>query len=356
MRRPRIVALGGGSGPSLIARALPDHLDDFTAVVSVSDCGSSSGVIRREFDLPATGDIRATLSCLARLSNPDSPWPDLMEHRFRPNAPGQLENMALGNLLLTALATRGKPFAAAVQEAAGLLGCRGRVLPVSSRPIDISARLDGGAVVHGEVAVRQSGKPPIRDLFVEDADATPWEPALKAIQDADYLFIGPGNLFTSIAACLVVPGVAEAIRRCRGVRVYIPNTTSYPGQTDGFTVLDHVETVARYLDDGVPEYVILNQQRPADRVARIYAAQGVRFIPVTEWEIVAIVHRSIKAASADLLEPTLDEPRKLHKLDTIRHDPAKLGWVLHELFGLGARSSSRLGQIGSPGASAASSH
>jgi uncharacterized cofD-like protein len=334
VRGPRIVALGGGSGPSLIARSLPEHVDRFTAVVSVADSGSSTGVIRDAFGLPAPGDVRAAIACLVRLSDPQSPWADLLEHRFQPRGGGPLANMALGNLLLTALASRAKSFTAAVCELVQLMGARGRVLPVTDDPLHLAAQLADGSVVRGEISVRAPDKPSIRSLFVEGAQEGATQAALQAIREADVLFIGPGNLFTSVAACLVVPGVVDAIAACRGQRVYIPNTTSYPGQSDGLSAFDHVETVRTYLR-GVPlHFVLLNEEHPASRVAAVYAAQGVRFIPVTTAEIVRIEGSGVRAVSAALLEPPVAEPRKLHKLDTIRHDASKLGRLVRHLFGM----------------------
>ena len=334
-RSPRIVALGGGSGPSLIARALSEHVDRFTAVVSVADAGSSTGVIREAFGLPAPGDIRAAVACLLRISDPGSPWADLLEHRFQPRGGGPLANMALGNLILTALASREGSFAGGLDELQRMLGCRGQVLPVTDDPVNLIADLADGRVVHGEVAVRAPGKASIRRLSL-DAPCAGWEPALEAIRNADLLFIGPGNLFTSVLACLVVPGVAEAIHDCRGERIYLPNTTSYPGQSDGMTALDHVETVLDYLDGTPLHAVLFNDEHPASRVTQLYAAQGVRFIPVRPEELASLSARGIRAIAAPLLEPAVTAPRRLHKLDTIRHDPGKLGRLLRQLYPIDA--------------------
>jgi uncharacterized cofD-like protein len=334
--RPRIVAIGGGAGPALVARSLPEHLDRFCAVVGVTDSGSSTGVVREAFGLPAPGDVRAALSALLRLSDPTSPWADLLEFRFRPRTAGQLSNMAVGNLLLAALSLQEKSFPGAVEAACRLLGCRGRVLPACADPAHLTAELADGRRVIGEVAIRQPGKPPIRTLAVADRACRAWEPALAAIREADLLFIGPGNLYTSVLSCLVVPGVAEAIRECRGIRIYIPNTTTYPGQTDGYTVLSHVDEILAYLPGAPIHYAILNDQQPAARVEAAYRREGIHFIPVQPWEIQEIVKRGTRALAAGLLEPDLAEPRRLHKLDTIRHDPAKLGHVLREAFDLAA--------------------
>lgn len=333
-RSPRIVALGGGSGPSLIARALPEHLDRFTAVVSVADSGSSTGVIRSQFGLPAPGDVRAAIACLLRLTDPANPWADLLEHRFQPMNGGPLANMALGNLLLTALATREGSFAGGVEELVTMLGCKGRIVPVTDDAVHLAAELTDGRHVRGEVAVRTPGKAPIRRLYLDGPGGEAWEPALEAIRQADLLFIGPGNLYTSVAACLVVPGVVDAIRACRGERIYLPNTTTYPGQTDGMSTYDHVETIVDYLCGVRLHAVLLNDEHPASRVAQAYATQGVRFIPVQREEIAALEARGIRAVSSALLEPAIAEPRRLHKLDTIRHDAGKLGWLVRHLYGL----------------------
>ena len=268
-----------------------------------------------------------------RLSDPDSPWAELLELRFQPKTDSPLRNMALGNLLLAALSQSEQHFASAIEKALKMFGCRGRILPVTADPAHLAAQLDDGSIVRGEVAVRQPGKPPIKKLWVEDTDSA-HEPALQAIREADFLLIGPGNLYTSVAACLVVPGVAEAIAQSRGRRIYIPNTTTYPGQTDGYSVLDHIRVIQDLLPDAPLHDVILNTERPSQRIYSLYRAHDVHVIPVEPRELPEIVERGCRAITGALLEPALDQTRKLHKLDTVRHDPAKLGEVVREMYNL----------------------
>ncbi|MBI2944474.1 MAG: YvcK family protein [Candidatus Wallbacteria bacterium] len=332
---PRIVCIGGGSGPSLIVKTVPEHLDTFTAIVTVTDSGSSTGIIRSNFGIAAPGDIRATLSVMSRMSGTEDILPRLMEYRFQPQETGQLSNMAFGNLMLAAICKLTGNIKTAIMAMERILSVRGRVLPVSLSNTDLAAELEDGTVVHGEVNVRGRDKPPIRRLFLADETARADLEVEEAIRGADFVFLGPGNLYTSVLACLIFPYIQRALAECRGKRIFICNTTSSPGQTEGFSAARHVEVLMKYLVPGSLDHVVLNTERPSERVIAEYREHGAEFIPVTRRDLSAVRALGIEPIAEPIVEPEPNGgPRKLHKVDTIRHDPAKLRAALRRAVGL----------------------
>ncbi len=329
---PRLVVLGGRSGPSLIVQGFRGSGWAVTAIVTTTDSGSSSGVIRDQFGLPAPGDIRSVLAAAANPRPDLKPLADLLEFRFRPAHDSSLRNMALGNLFLAALAEALGDFDRAVEALAGLLACWAVVLPVPSSPGTLCARLADGSVVRGEVNVRTVGKAPIAEVFLEPAEPRISEAALRAIHEADLVILGPGGLYCSVLPGLLVEPIRRAIQESRARIAYICNTTTQPGQTDGLDVVAHVREVLRYLGEGHLDYVLLNTQVPADEMIASYRLDGVHFMPVTPEEVRRIEALGPTPVVGNFVEEGWQGKRRLHKLDTIRHDPHKVATVLRTLI------------------------
>ncbi|MBI2454615.1 MAG: YvcK family protein [candidate division NC10 bacterium] len=328
---PRLVVLGGRSGPCLIVQGFRGSGWAVTAIVTTTDTGSSSGVIRDQFDLPAPGDIRSVLATAADPSSDLKPLADLFEFRFRPAQDSTLRNMALGNLILTAFAGALGDFERAVAAVAQLLNCWAVVLPLPSSPATLCARLADGSVVRGEFNVRATGKPPIAEVFLEPAEVRVAEAALQAIHEADLIALGPGGLYCSVLPGLLPGPIRQAIKATRAKTAYICNTTTQPGQTDGFDTVAHVREMLRYLGGGHLDYVLLNTQVPSEEMLAAYRRDEVHYMPVTPEEI-----RQVKALGSipvvgNFVEEDWRGKRTLHKLDTIRHDPHKVATALQAL-------------------------
>jgi len=329
---PRLVAIGGRSGPSLIVRGFRESGWAVTALVATTDTGSSSGVIREQFGLPAPGDIRSVLAAAANPRPGIEPLVDLFEFRFGPAGDSSLRNMALGNLILTAFALKLGTLDQAVEAVAQLFDCWAVVLPVPSSPATLCARLADGRILQGEFNIRAPGKPPITDLFLEPADARVSEAAIQAIQAADLIVLGPGGLYCSVLPGLLPMAIRQAIQRAGAKIAYICNTTTQPGQTDGFDAVAHVQELLRYLGAGHLDYVLLNTQIPSDEMTAAYRRDNVHFMPVTPEEI-----RRVKALGpipivGNFVEEDWQGKRALHKLDTIRHDPHKVATSVQSLI------------------------
>jgi len=324
--RLHVVAIGGGGGATQVLRAVEPYAASRVAVIAVTDTGRSTGLARQIGDIPAPGDLRATIAAFAR----DELMASLLNHRFDGAGVPALAGMAFGNLLLAALARVTGDFAAAVEHAARLAGASVRVLPVSVANTTLCAELADGTIVEGELAVRGREKAPLARLFLrQPADAYP--PALAAIREADLVVLGPGSLWTTVLACLQFAGLVEALAASRGVVVYVCNTTTQPGQTDGYRALDHVQRVVAALGPGVLDGVAINRSAPDPDALRQYAAEGLYLLQPGDDEIAAIAALGVRLLVRPLTEPVGEKRALWNKQDTVRHDTGALGAALRDM-------------------------
>src|SRR5881628_2629747 len=251
----KVVCVGGGLGAPTIMAGLRRYTEEITGLIAVTDSGRSTGKVRIALDVPAPGDIRSALVVLAE---GDLVLRRLFQQRFRTEKSEDLDGMAFGNLFLAALTQQEGSFLRAVEESSRLLGLRGRVLPVTLYNTHLCAKLADGSVVEEEVNVRGVGKAPIRRLYLKDDDVRATDGSVEAIAAADLITLGPGSLFTTVCACLLVPEIARAIADGQGLVVYVANTTMQPGQTDGFSIADHVRVVRDYLGGAGLDTVLVN--------------------------------------------------------------------------------------------------
>jgi uncharacterized cofD-like protein len=311
----RIAAVGGGTGLPRVLAGLAASLGgpdgdgevEVTAVVTTSDDGGSSGELRRRYGVPAPGDVR---NCLVALAGAESPLASVFQHRFEGG--GALGGHTVGNLVLTALAQRLGDFGLAVDAAAGMLGVRGRVLPATAAPVELVAELDDGRVVRGETAIAAARGRVSALRLAGTAEAS--REAIQAIHEADVVVLGPGSLYSSVLAGLLVPGIREALRATSAIRVLVVNLFTQAGETDGFDAADHVRAVQRHLGDVVDVALAHRPPLPADVVAA-YVAEGA--------EPVRVDRSAIDAAGA---VPVITD--LIASGDRGRHDPHKLARAL----------------------------
>ena len=242
------VALGGGHGLATTLAALRLYAAKVTAVVSVADDGGSSGRLRRAIGIPAPGDLRR---CLTALADPDNPWASALEYRF-PSGTDGLEDHALGNLMLAALAGPDGDLSGPAERIAHLVGACGLAFPATSVPVELEADIAGARVV-GQLAVASTPGGIRRvGIIPSDAPAPPEVP--DAIMSADQVVLGPGSLYTSVLAAATVRAVREALVARTGGRIYICNLAPQPPESAGYGEADHLRAV---LEHGVPVDVML---------------------------------------------------------------------------------------------------
>lgn len=325
----RVVCLGGGLGAPTVMAGMRAHTDDITGIIAVTDSGRSTGKVRIALDLPAPGDVR---NAIAVLAEGDPVLRRLLDHRFETDKSVELNGMAFGNLFIAALAQQEGSFLRGVEEAARLLSIRGKVLPVTLYNTHLCAKLADGSVVEEEENVRGLGKARIERIFLRDADTKAAAGTVEAIEAADLITLGPGSLYTTVCACLLVPEIARAISEARGLVVYVGNTTTQPGQTDAVTLSEHVAEVRDYLGGSGLDVVLLNDDAPPAHLRDHHAEQGMRYLEPTADELALIERLGVRVAMAPIIDKW-SGPRELwNKQDTIRHDATRLADALLALL------------------------
>jgi uncharacterized cofD-like protein len=312
--RPKIVVIGGGTGIFSVLSGLKEHPVKLSAIVSMADSGGSTGQLREEFGALPPGDVRMALVALSKSRRILS---ELFNYRFN----GQSLNHSFGNLFLVALADLKGNFAAGVHEAARILGARGRVLPVTLDQVHLMAELENGQVIKGETNIdcpQHDGSLKIKRVFYNQSCSLNPE-AQQALQEADLIIIGPGDLFTSIIPNLLVPGMKEAIKESRAHKVYFGNIMTKFGETNDFSGYDFVSTLEQYLFEDVFDWVVFNKTKPDPKRVIDYEKEKAE---VVEYSLADFKDRHAQIWERDLLRPA----------GFVRHDAAKAAKVVMEII------------------------
>jgi uncharacterized cofD-like protein len=267
-QKTKIVVIGGGTGLSVMLRGLKEKPLDITAIVTVADDGGSSGRLRSELQMPPPGDIRNVLIALA---DTEPLLSKILQYRFK-NGNG-LAGHSLGNLILAAMKDISGDFVTAVKQLSRVLAVRGRVLPASNEAIILHAEMEDGSIVSGESQIPAAGKR-IKKVFIEPADTKPLDESIEAIREADAILIGPGSLYTSILPNLLVTGISEEIVNSSAVKMFVCNVMTQPGETDGFSVGDHLQAIYDHIGHHLFDYVIVNNSEIPKKVQKKYAEKG----------------------------------------------------------------------------------
>jgi len=247
---PKIVAIGGGTGMPSFLRGIKQYTDNITAIVTVADDGGSSGRLRRELGVLPPGDFRNNIAALAR---DEALMTQVLQYRFGGNVGNngnsELRGHSFGNLLLAALAGVTGSFDEALLAAERVLAMQGRVLPSTLEDVALVADIlteNGVQHVVGESAIPEvNGR--IQKVSLQPNNVRAYPPALKAIFQADLIVMGPGSLYTSILPNLLVSDLSEALRHARAKKIYICNLATQPGETDNYSVADHVATLLDHI-------------------------------------------------------------------------------------------------------------
>ena len=254
---PKIVAIGGGTGLSMLLRGIKNITNNITAVVTVGDDGGSSGRLRSELGILPPGDIR---NCIAALANDDDLVTKLFQYRFK-NGEG-LEGHSFGNLFLTALCAITGDMLSAVKESSNVLSIRGVVLPSTLDDMKLVAEMEDGRIIYGESNIPEA-KGKVKRLYTNPQKCTALPEVIKAINDADLIILGPGSLYTSVIPNLLVEEISRTIINSDAKKVYVCNIMTQPGETDGYSVADHLNALFKHAQsDKIVDAVIMNDFIP----------------------------------------------------------------------------------------------
>jgi len=305
-RGPRVVVIGGGTGLSTLLRGLKEYTSNITAIVTVADDGGSSGRLRRELGVLPPGDFR---NCIAALADAESLTTQLFQYRFI--GVDSLNGHSFGNLFIAAMAGVTGSFERAILESGRVLAVQGRILPSTLKDVTLCADLRGedeaaGALsrVEGESSITAADLP-IERVFLLPDQVRAYPETIRAILEAESIVIGPGSLFTSVLPNLLVEDITRAIRASQALKVYVCNVATQRGETDGFSVGEHVEALQRHVGRDVFHYVLVNDNF------------NVKLDPHSDTKFVSLDYEAdggYRVVPADVIDP--QRPW--------RHDPQKL--------------------------------
>lgn len=263
-RGPKIVAIGGGTGLNTILKGLKNITGNLTAIVTVGDDGGSSGRLREEMGVLPPGDIR---NCIAALANEENLVTELFQYRFKTGH--GLEGHSFGNLFLTALCAITGDMVSAVKESSKVLSIRGRVLPSTLDDMKLYAKMEDGRIIYGESNIPEAAGKIVR-LGATPENLKALDDVIYAIEEADLIIMGPGSLYTSVIPNLLISEITEAISRSLAKKIYICNIMTQPGETDDYTVYDHVKAILDHSKhDNILDTVLVNDSLP-DNLANKY--------------------------------------------------------------------------------------
>jgi uncharacterized cofD-like protein len=329
-RGPRMVAIGGGTGLSTLLRGLKGYSANITAIVAVADDGGSSGRLRQQLGIVPPGDIR---NCIAALADAEPLMTQLMQYRFPPGS--GLDDHAFGNLFIAAMTAVTGDFEEAVRESNRVLAVRGQVLPATSVPLNLGAILASGRHLEGQVAISHAEEP-IERVTIEPGDVRANPEALERILEADLVVIGPGSLYSSVLPNLLISDIRDAIVAASGVRVYVCNVATQPGETGAFSAARHLEALFDHVGDDLVDFALINGNHSARRPEGwlgqpvVVDERRLEDLPVTviEQDLVDVTnahrHDSVKLASA-LMRLQQEERQERVRQRRVRRPTASAG-------------------------------
>ena len=315
LKGPKIVVIGGGTGLSTMLRGLKSYTSNITAIVTVGDDGGGSGVLREDLGILPPGDIR---NCILALARTEPLMEELLQYRFKD---GRLKNQSFGNLFLAAMDGISDNFEDAVQKMSSVLAVKGKVLPVTLENMILEAELENGNKVIGESIIGEEAieqNSPIKRLKILPEDAKALEDAILAIEDADAIVLGPGSLYTSILPNLLVKDITRSIKKSKALKLYICNIMTQPGETQKFSVSDHLKVLFDHCGRDIVDCVIANEESIHPDLKDKYYAEGS--------DIVNLDLDELEKLGVDVVKDDLTEVQKTY----VRHNAKKLAKIIIE--------------------------
>ena len=313
-KEPKIVVIGGGSGISVVLRGLKYLPVDLTAIVTVADDGGSSGFLRKEFDMPAPGDLR---NVMVALSNVEPLTEEVFQYRFKEDS--FIGGHPLGNLLIIAMKELTGDIRTAVDRLRKLFNIKGKILPATTEKIVLMAEKENGKIVEGESHIPVIGEKIKRVYYKNEVEAP--EENLKALEEADLIIFGIGSLYTSIIPNLLLKGIKESLKKSKAKKIYICNAMQQPGETEGYTVSDHIKAINDNIGEGVIDSVIVDPRDiPQDILVRYKSMNSDK---------VELDREKIKEYNVNLIERDILE---IDPKGMVRHHPYKLSAIIYSLI------------------------
>ncbi|RKD30117.1 gluconeogenesis factor YvcK family protein [Thermohalobacter berrensis] len=317
---PKIVAIGGGTGLSVLLRGLKEYTSNITAIVTVADDGGGSGVLREDLGMLPPGDIR---NCILALADTEPVMEKVLQHRFKE---GKLKGQNFGNLFIAAMNEIYGNFERAIKEISNVLAVTGRVLPMTLEDVKLYAKLKNGEIIEGESKIPIKNKElgsEIDEVFINPKESYPLKEAIDAINEADGIVLGPGSLYTSVIPNLLVKDLSYHIWKSDAVKIYVSNVMTQPGETDNYDVLDHVKALLKHGKIDIVDYVIVNNEEIPESVLKKYHEDGAQSVIISDNQEKELNKMNIKVIKEDLIDI---------KKNYVRHDAHKVSKIITDLI------------------------
>ena len=308
----KVVTIGGGTGLSVLLRGLKKYPLEITAVVTVADDGGSSGKIRSDMNIPSPGDIR---NVIAALSDVEPYLEKMFQYRFDS---GEVKGHPVGNLMIAAMTDIHGDFSTAVKVMSRILNVRGTVLPTTNDIATLNAVLSDGEIIRGESSITKAGGV-IDHVYITPSRVKPNEDVLKAIEEADYIIMGPGSLYTSIIPNLVISNVSEKIRESKAKKIYVCNVMTQHGETDNYSVCDHIVAINKHVEENIFDLVIANSREFDDSILSKYHKEKQEPVKIDQDEIEKLGIKLIKNNDVGIVDN-----------NTIRHNAEKVSELIYD--------------------------
>lgn len=304
----KVVVLGGGTGMSNLLRGLKQYPLDITAIVTVCDDGKSTGILREEFNIPAVGDIRRVL---VALSETEPLVMDLFNYRF--NTSSDLDGHTVGNLLLTAASEITGNLSDGIEALSKVMNLKGKVVPLTEDNVTLMAEMENGEIVEGEHHITQR-KSKIKKVYYKD-EAVATKEVLSAIKEADLILFSMGSLYTSIIPNILIDSVVKEMENSKAKIMYVCNLMTQPGETDNFTVSDHINVLNQYLNTRKVDVVLVNTGEIDEQMIEFYETQEQKD---------PVIYDKENLEKYDI-EVISDDFTYITENNLLRHDNIKLG-------------------------------
>ena len=308
----KVVTIGGGTGLSVLLRGLKKYPLEITAVVTVADDGGSSGKIRSDMNIPSPGDIR---NVIAALSDVEPYLEKMFQYRFDS---GEVKGHPVGNLMIAAMTDIHGDFSTAVKVMSRILNVRGTVLPTTNDIATLNAVLSDGEIIRGESSITKAGGV-IDHVYITPSRVKPNEDVLKAIEEADYIIMGPGSLYTSIIPNLVISKVSEKIRESNAKKIYVCNVMTQHGETDNYSVCDHILAINKHVEGNIFDLVIANSREFDDSILSKYHKEKQEPVKIDQEKIEKLGIKLIKNNDVGIVDN-----------NTIRHNAEKVSELIYD--------------------------
>ncbi|MBU0278947.1 MULTISPECIES: YvcK family protein [unclassified Gemella] len=308
----KVVTIGGGTGLSVLLRGLKNYPLDITALVTVADDGGSSGKIRSDMNIPSPGDIR---NVIAALSDVEPHLEKMFQYRFDI---GEISGHPVGNLMIAAMADIHGDFSTAVKIMSKIFNVKGTVLPTTNDIATLNAVMKDNTIVRGESTITEYGGV-IDRVYITPKTVKTTDYVLKAIEEADYIIMGPGSLYTSIIPNLVIGNIAEKIKNSKARKIYVANVMTQNGETDNYKVSDHIKAINKHIGENIFDLVIANSKDIEENVLKFYK--------LSKQDKVILDYEEVKNLG---IEISSDEDVIKIEKNIVRHNTEKVSELIYE--------------------------